>query len=506
MTEHGFSQINRQISRRRALGLFLGGAAQVMAMRAGAEGLIASPIPKARPPELFKQSIPAGEELVAAAGLSGEVSYAVAGSAGEIYEVHEPLLRLPPASVAKTVTALYALHHLGAEHRFVTRVLATGPVVSGVVQGDLVLVGGGDPTLDTDALAALAGKLREAGITGVNGRFCVDDTALPQIEQIDGEQVEYAGYNPTISGLNLNYNRVHFEWKRQGESYSLKMDARAERYAPDVRIARMQVAARDVPVFDHVAGQGYDDWTVAQAALGNGGARWLPVRLPGLYAAEVFQAVARAQGVRLPQGQRKVMSGTEVARIESAPLSIVVRDMLKYSTNLTAEVIGLTASRARGLSPGSLAASATAMSDWAREALGMRHVALVDHSGLGGASKVTTVDMVHMLSAPGVEATLAPLMKPIPMRDDKGNVIQNSPVSVHAKTGTLDFVSALAGYVDAPGGQRMAFAVFAADVPRREAAKAAGAEERPQGARTFNTRAKRLQQALIERWAEVYTG
>ncbi|WP_434290766.1 D-alanyl-D-alanine carboxypeptidase/D-alanyl-D-alanine endopeptidase [Celeribacter sp. SCSIO 80788] len=495
------------MNRRTALGLLLGGAAQASAAGAWAEGLIASAIPKPRPADLHKRALPAGEALVAASGLTGHVSYAVSPSAGgEMYEVHEPLLRLPPASVAKTVTALYALHHLGAEHRFVTRVLASGPVVNGVVQGDLVLVGGGDPTLDTDGLGMLAGKLREAGITGVKGQFYVDDTALPRIEEIDGAQVEYAGYNPTISGLNLNYNRVHFEWKRQGEDYSLKMDARAERYAPDVRIARISVAARDLPVFDHVAGQGRDEWTVARGALGNGGARWLPVRLPGLYAAEVFQAVAATQGVRLPQGQRKAMGGTEVARIESAPLSLVVRDMLKYSTNLTAEVIGLTASRARGLAPATLAASAQAMSDWAQSALGMRHVALVDHSGLGGASKVTTVDMVHMLSAPGVEATLAPLMKPIPMRDAKGNVIQNSPVSVHAKTGTLDFVSALAGYADAPGGGRMAFAIFAADVPRREAAKAAGAEERPEGARTFNTRAKKLQQALIERWAGVYAG
>ncbi|WP_460274239.1 D-alanyl-D-alanine carboxypeptidase/D-alanyl-D-alanine endopeptidase [Celeribacter sp. ULVN23_4] len=503
MTRHA----SPRIPRRTALGLLLGGAAQALTQGAWAEGLGASPIPKPRPAELAKQALPTGDELVAASGLSGKISYAVAQTGtGETQEVREPLLRLPPASVAKTVTALYALHHLGADYRFVTRVLATGPVVNGVVQGDLVLVGGGDPTLDTDGLGALAGLVRGAGITDVKGRFYVDDTALPRVEEIDAGQVEYAGYNPTISGLNLNYNRVHFEWKRQGESYSLKMDARAERYAPDVRIARISVAARDLPVFDHVAGQGHDDWTVAKAALGNGGARWLPVRLPGLYAAEVFQAVAGAQGLKLPQGTRKALSGTEVARIESAPLSIVVRDMLKYSTNLTAEVIGLTASRARGVRAGTLEASAGAMSDWARNALGMRHLALVDHSGLGGASRVTTADMVNMLTAPGVEATLAPLMKPIKMLDQKGNPIQNSAISVHAKTGTLDFVSSLAGYIDAPGGQRMAFAIFAADLPKREAAKAAGAGERPQGARTFNTRAKRLQQALIQRWGGVYAG
>ncbi|WP_254870139.1 D-alanyl-D-alanine carboxypeptidase/D-alanyl-D-alanine-endopeptidase [Celeribacter sp. HF31] len=498
---------NSRINRRGMLGLLLGGIAQAgMARGALAEGLTSSPLPKPRPADLYLQSIPTGEALIEASGLSGQVSYVVADSvSGAIHESHAPLLRLPPASVAKTVTALYALEHLGADYRFATRVLRSGPVVDGIVQGDLILAGGGDPTLDTDGLAVLAGQLVEQGIKGVSGRFLIDDTALPRIEEIDAGQTEYAGYNPTISGLNLNYNRVHFEWKRQGEGYSLKMDARAERYAPDVRIARISVAARNLPVFDHVAGQGRDEWTVAQSALGNGGARWLPVRLPGLYAGEVFQAVAGAQGLRLPQGQRMAASGEEIARIESAPLSVVVRDMLKYSTNLTAEVLGLTASRARGLAVNSLQSSASAMSDWAREALNMRHISFVDHSGLGGASKVTTVDLAHMLTAPGVEARLAPLLKSIPMKNDQGGVIKNHPLSVVAKTGTLNFVSTLAGYVDAPGGTRMAFAIFVADVPRREAAKAQGAEI-PQGARTFNGRAKKLQQALIERWAGVYAG
>ncbi|SFJ92698.1 D-alanyl-D-alanine carboxypeptidase/D-alanyl-D-alanine endopeptidase [Celeribacter neptunius] len=508
MSEDGHIGINRhRISRRGALGLLLGGAAQLgLARGALAEGLMASPLPVPRPEGLFKQSLPSSEELVAAARLSGQVSFAVADAAtGESLETRDPLMRLPPASVAKTVTSLYALEHLGAGYRFATRVLRSGPVVDGVLEGDLILLGGGDPTLDTDALAALAQQLVSAGITRVSGRFLVDDSALPRIDQIDGQQTEYAGYNPTISGLNLNYNRVHFEWRRQGESYSLKMDARATNHAPDVRISHMQLASRDLPVFDHEPGKGRDEWTVARSALGNGGARWLPVRLPALYAAEVFQLLAGSAGLRLPQGQRGTMpaDAIEMARIDSAPLRDIVRDMLKYSTNLTAEVIGLAASRARGGAPDTLAASAGAMSAWARETLGMRHIAFVDHSGLGADSQVSVADLVTLLTAPGVETVLAPLMKPIRMLDEKGNLLENSPVSVHAKTGTLDFVSNLAGYADLPDGRRLAFAVIAADVPAREAAKAQGAEI-PKGARSFNGRAKRLQQALIQRWGAFY--
>jgi D-alanyl-D-alanine carboxypeptidase/D-alanyl-D-alanine-endopeptidase (penicillin-binding protein 4) len=150
-----------------------------------------------------------------------------------------------------------------------------------------------------------------------------------------------------------------------------------------------------------------------------------------------------------------------------------------------------------------LPSSATAMSLWAKDRLGTRHLDFVDHSGLGGASIVTTSDMVRLLSAKGVEPLIGPLLKPIVARDGDYNVIKSPDFDIYAKTGTLDFVSTLAGYVTAPDGQRLAFAVFAADMPARTAAKLRG-HEVPKGAKTFNTRAKRLQQAMIRRWAVVH--
>jgi D-alanyl-D-alanine carboxypeptidase/D-alanyl-D-alanine-endopeptidase (penicillin-binding protein 4) len=408
--------------------------------------------------------------------------------------------------VAKTVTAIYALEHLGGDFSFATDVFATGALENGVVQGDVILAGSGDPTLDTDRLGDLAEQLAAMGVTGITGKFYVFGAALPRIEQIDDQQTEYAGYNPTITGLNVNYNRVHFEWKKRGADFDLIMDARAKRFSPKVRIANMKIADRGLPVFDHSAGLGRDDWTVSRSALGNGGARWLPVRLPALYAGEVFAAVAHGQGVVLPKAERLDVLPANVmrlAQLQSVNLTKIVRDMLKYSTNLTAEVIGLAASRKRGLVPTDLHSSAQAMSEWAKIRLNTRHLKFVDHSGLGGASVVTTSDMVRLLSAAGVEPLIGPLLKPIAARDGDYNVIKSPDIGIHAKTGTLDFVSTLAGYVTALDGTRLAFAVFAADLPARAKAKVLG-DEVPRGAKTFNTRAKRLQQALIRRWSVVY--
>lgn len=89
------------------------------------------------------------------------------------------------------------------------------------------------------------------------------------------------------------------------------------------------------------------------------------------------------------------------------------------------------------------------------------------------------------------------------MLDAKGRKVPGSPIRVDAKTGTLNFVSTLAGYVSAPGGRELAFAIFTGDVPRRDAVPD-GDKEQPPGVGAWNKRSKRLQQQLIERWSAVY--
>ena len=146
--------------------------------------------------------------ILARSGLGAFTGFALVEVAtGRPIEGHRADVGLPPASVAKILTALYALEALGPGYRFRTRVLGNGPIVAGVLQGDLVLEGGGDPVLDTDALGGLAQALAARGLTGATG-FGVAAGALPAVERIADDQPEEAGYNPAIAGLNLNFNRV----------------------------------------------------------------------------------------------------------------------------------------------------------------------------------------------------------------------------------------------------------------------------------------------------------
>ena len=442
------------------------------------------------------------EDILAEARLGGRVTFAVADArTGLGLESRARDEAMPPASTAKAITAAYALDRLGLEHRFRTRLLATGPVTDGRLDGDLILMGGGDPTLDTDGISALARDLVAAGVRQVRGRFLWHDRSLPAVRAIDPDQPDHVGYNPAVAGLNLNYNRVHFEWARGQGGYRVGMDARSETVRPEVRLASIRVVERTTPVYTYENGGGTERWTVASRALGERGSRWLPTRLPGAYTAEVFAWLAARAGCALPVPERAGgrLEGRVIAERQSAALTGVARDMLAWSTNLTAEALGLTASVAGGASPSGLADSAALMNRWLVARAPGTRPAFVDHSGLSPASRISAADMVAALVALGSDGAMAGLLKSFPLRDQG----VPHPVAVRAKTGTLNFVSALAGFARLPGGHELAFAIFTGDLDRRSGVSAADAE-RPSGGREWTGRARALQRALIDRWATLY--
>ncbi len=495
-----------RMTRRGLLGAMLASAAvPSLAPRAFAEAPATSPWPEPRPGS--QPGVQSGREarrIIEAAKLGGITGYVLADArSGEVLEAEGAETLLPPASVEKTITSLYALEKLGADHRFVTRVMATAPIRDGRLDGDLLLAGGGDPTLDTDMLGDMAAALRAAGLRQVTGRFIAVSGALPSFERIADDQPDQVGYNPGLSGLILNFGRVYFEWKRPGGTLTLTMDARGERFAPPVQIARIAAVDRASPLFTFARDGDTERWTVARPALTKDGSRWLPVRQAAPYVAETFQVLCAAQGIGLPKAEIAASlpaGAAEILRHESRPLTEILRDMLRYSTNVTAEAVGLTASGA-----GTLTGSARAMQEWAEARLGLS-AHFVDHSGLGAAARVTPGGMVRALIAGRATrsgAALPAILRDMGMRDAEGKQLKSSPTRVPAKTGTLNFASGLAGFIQPPKGRELAFAIFSADVPRREALPLSEREE-PKGGPQWVRRARTMQGQLISRWATTY--
>lgn len=484
-----------------------------------AAGIAAAGAPERAPAPPPRPDLTAGEAIVLRAGVPGDVAYVVVDAeTGETLEEMAADLPLPPASVAKAPTALYALERLRADYRFETRVIVNGEIVDGRLDGDLILQGGGDPELDTVDLDRLALAVFEAGVSRVDGRFIVDPGPFPLIERIDPSQPEHVGYNPSVSSLNLNFNRARLEWRTAGGGPVVAVEARADGLSPPTPAVLVEPveATGDGRVFEYVPGGAAELWRVNRRAMGAEGGRWLPVRRPARYAGVTFRDLAAARGVAIPPpeaGTGPLLSPI-IARHESRPLADILLSMLDHSTNLTAEVAGLAATRATGAEPETLMESAAAMNRWIREFSGATGVELVNHSGLNGGSRATARALAALFAAaerrgyPGLSGgraiTFPSLLKRASYK------IRSAPdpepkAVVRAKSGTMDFVSGLAGYIHFENGRRLVFAILSADLERREDARALRVEQ-PPGARRYSRNARYLQTLLLREWITRYGG
>jgi serine-type D-Ala-D-Ala carboxypeptidase/endopeptidase (penicillin-binding protein 4) len=491
------------------------GAAAAIAPAAGVVALEASPA-RTKVDDLSPgiQSVQADARLesvaaeaptaVAAPRRGTQIGYLLVDLAsGRQLAALNPDVGLIPASTTKLATAVVALDVLGPEHRYRTELRAHGPVRDGVLEGDLILVGGGDPALDVADLLELAVRLATNGIHEVHGRFLIDDTALPRWSEIAPDQPLEAPYNPGIGALSLAFNRVHLAWRGRGNT----IDAVT---LPPLDEARFEAGSpEDLPP-GGVELESRRDGTVVWRVADRGRRRQatdLPVKDPGLHAGHVFRRLALALDIVLGPPERGTAPPDAVllAVHESAPLRQLVHDMLLYSNNMMAETIGLSAAqrldRIYGLDP----AGASLVRHLARlmPEVDWRGAVLPNNSGLDGRARLTprqlaaivrygwrTDALPALLPASGWSGTLADRF------DDQ------AALRVWAKTGAVNYGGALAGYL-LPDSQRpAAFVTMVSDLGARTAYDALA---RPDGAAdaaasAWNGRARGLLDDLVEGW------
>ena len=124
------------------------------------------------------------EEFVAARGVNGgQSAFSVLDlNSGEVIASHNPAEPLVPASIMKSVTTAALLSHLDEDYRYETKIYTEGPVREGVLEGNLLVVGSGDPSLNSkyvdnnsDICQEIANALRSAGISQIKGKIIVDE-------------------------------------------------------------------------------------------------------------------------------------------------------------------------------------------------------------------------------------------------------------------------------------------------------------------------------------------
>lgn len=436
---------------------------------------------------------------------------------GHTIEAHRPHEPRIPASTAKVVTTVAALQILGAEYRFSTVLFTTGEVRDGALSGNLYLRGGGDPTLSTDDLREFVAVLQRAGVKRVTGSFIYDESLLPSTQEIEPRQPVAVSYNPGVSALSVNYNRIQLRWKRKpgATAFSTAIFSPADGgLVPVNAISAGSLPANlDRQIKFLPDGAGTDRWLLSPF-LPSRGQEELPVKTnPGKLTALLFRTLCQQRGIVLPLPDSGVTPAhaRPLYTHDSAPLPTIITTVLRYSNNLAAELIGQLAARRLNGKPARLRESAAALADWYSRMLSQadwRGFVSVNHSGLSSVTRHTPQQLAEILLYAWRHqlggARFSELLSPPHWGGEDDSRIREM---VRAKSGAMNYADGLIGYLTTARGRQLGFVIMLTDFDKRAALDAhldvRVADPSPE-ARAWTQRAKFFEKSLIMQWIRKY--
>jgi D-alanyl-D-alanine carboxypeptidase/D-alanyl-D-alanine-endopeptidase (penicillin-binding protein 4) len=415
-----------------------------------------------------------------------------------------------PASVSKLATVYAALEILGPDYRFATTLYRRG--------SDIYLRGGGDPSLASTDLQALAGQLRAAPLEDVSAgggapRFFYDDSLMVSLPEITARQPVAVAYNTGLSALDVDFNRVEVDWQLKPDGrFAFRALCIADGMILPADWITFEPASPEVwadTPFLYAGDSRLDRWQYART-LADHGSTFLPVKATAAHAALLFRALAKAGGVVLPMPEPRQVpaDAVQIGRIESRPLAEIIIGLLRFSNNPSAELVGLAASRKLTDESLMLGPSAAALTGWLKERAPKANWVgfhLENHSGLSPDSRVTPRQMALLLTLIAEDDAL---VQAVPGLTGEGRAtLADNPRGLIGKSGTMDYARGLAGYFLAKDGRPLGFAIFVFDRAQRavlDATMNPGVPESTPAALAWIRRALQVDQLLLADWMKTY--
>ena len=382
---------------------------------------------------------------------------------------HNDKTAFSPASVMKLVTSDAALELLGPTFTWKTRAFTTGVQNGDVLEGDLVIKGSGDPKMVLENFWLFMRRIRARGIREIRGNVVLDRSVFEPLAydpaMFDGDPLK--PYNVGPDALLVNYKAL------------------AVRFVPDAANRRVTVSV-DPP---------FMNYPIAAPRLGNGDCgdwkgRMRPVidasgaRFSGVYPASCGERIWYVHPWQMTHTQyfdllfRRIwteLGGTFkgevhngavppdarlVAEWESASLSEVIRDINKYSNNVMARQLLLTIAAQLTSQPGNAANGAAVVRSWlAGKGIEAPELLVENGSGLSRNERVAASTLGSLLDAAFRSPVMPEFIASMPLAGNDGTMrsrVKDRSVAGHAhiKTGMLNDVRAIAGYVLAASGRR----------------------------------------------------
>jgi D-alanyl-D-alanine carboxypeptidase/D-alanyl-D-alanine-endopeptidase (penicillin-binding protein 4) len=394
-----------------------------------------------------------------------------------------------PASNNKLITAAVSLARLGADHRFQTRIAATGPVSEGgVLEGDLVVIGGGDPAIserfyDDDPTAAFrdwADSLKARGVRRISGDVIGDDDLFDDVHVGPGWSWDYLDsyYAAEIGSLLYNEGAVTYRiapGDSVGEPAKIDSLPRTGYLKLDVDVTTVAdslgvFVRSDRSPFSNDARLWGEIWVNGDTVT-----RYLAPHDPTLLFVTVLGEVLEAEGIEVEGGPADMDDRAERPEAEdlatlfiheSPTLAEIVRPFLKRSQNQIGEMLmrylGATTSGTGSIRAGRDAVEAT-LTGWG---LTPKSYIYADGSGLSRYNYVSPDALVRLLRVMARRPEFDVFYESLPIAGVDGTLRNRmrgtrAEGNARAKTGSISNSRALSGYVTTLDGEMLIFAMIA---------------------------------------------
>ncbi|MEY4640574.1 MAG: hypothetical protein RLZZ227_568 [Pseudomonadota bacterium] len=376
-----------------------------------------------------------------------------------------------PASAIKAVTTLAALEVLGPAYSWQTEIHALGTISEGTLDGDLLLKGGGDPFLVEDKFRNMLKMLQRRGVTRISGDLVIDaslfDSSVSSAPLIDNDTNR--SYNVLPHALMVNFQTVNFFFYPHANGSDVVIKADPE--LPNLNITnqvRQQTSGcggfqRGISFSEDPADANGVIFSGTYPARCNEFVLQRAVLDAPNYAYGLFRSLWQQLGGDFA-GQLRLepvpVDHEPLVVWESEPLSDVIKSINKYSNNMMTRQLLLTLAVEKYGPPATVENGVRAVQDYLG-ALGIDHaaMALTNGAGLSRDARMTATLFNAVLQRGYRINTMPEYVASLPLAGEDGTMrtrLRNGGTrgSMHVKTGTLDGVAAIAGYVHARSGRQ----------------------------------------------------
>jgi len=385
-----------------------------------------------------------------------------------IYE-HNPDKMYIPASNEKIITSVSALSLLGKDYRFKTEFYSGGGISNGVLHGGLYIKGYGDPTLSEGHLGYIVFQLKKRGVKEIKGKIVVDDSYFEKDRYAKGWKEEWKDdfYSPAISALSFNYNII--ELKVYASKAGSKPAIKIEPKGSNIEVINKAVTSRKKGALKTI-------WRNDETIVLSGTIKpkatvtlKIPVLDPTLFTGNVIRNAIEEAGIKVsgPVVANTVPRWAKTIYTHySDPLSSVITEYNKNSVNIIGENLMKTMGAEYKGIPGTWENGSAVISEFLKEVGIKNGFTIVDGSGLSLLNRVSPETLTDILSYAYENKLIATdFIESLPVAGVDGTLkkrFRQSEIQgrVRAKTGYLNNVRALSGYIFTRKGDVLVFSIL----------------------------------------------